>query len=243
MRVLARLPDSRLSDSWTWDAYPDAPGEVREGLYVALEAEQAAFATAVPPTTEAGRILMLAERSFGELVGLLIGLDVAQLDQSPGGDEWPLRKVLEHVWLVEKSYTRRTAYALARRDDEPIDLPTRQAFDAPNPAGIEAWIEALSEARAESRQFAGVADPDMTRVSTWSGLTVDVRFRLHRFSSHLMEHTVQCEKVLAALGHQPTEAARIVRRICAIRGVHEQRSSADVLANLDRLHATRLPAS
>jgi len=47
---------------------------------------------------------------------------------------------------------------------------------------------------------------------------VDVRFRLHRFAAHLVEHTVQCEKALAALGWRATEGRRIVRRLTALLG-------------------------
>ena len=47
---------------------------------------------------------------------------------------------------------------------------------------------------------------------------VDVRFRLHRFAAHLIEHTVQCEKALAALGWRATEGRRIVRRLSTLLG-------------------------
>ena len=47
---------------------------------------------------------------------------------------------------------------------------------------------------------------------------IDVRFRLHRFAAHVVEHTVQCEKTLDALGGQATEGRRIGRRISAALG-------------------------
>ena len=40
----------------------------------------------------------------------------------------------------------------------------------------------------------------MTRPTIWARYDVDVRFRLHRFAAHVIEHTIQCEKALAALG-------------------------------------------
>ena len=58
----------------------------------------------------------------------------------------------------------------------------------------------------------------MTRPTEWIHYDVDVRFRLHRFAAHLIEHTVQCEKTLAALGWPPTEGRRIVRRLAALLG-------------------------
>ena len=42
-----------------------------------------------------------------------------------------------------------------------------------------------------------------------------VQFRLHRFDSHLRQHTVQVEKALDALGGPPSEARRLLRLIYA----------------------------
>jgi hypothetical protein len=58
----------------------------------------------------------------------------------------------------------------------------------------------------------------MTRPTVWVKIDVDVRFRLHRFAAHLVEHTVQCEKTLDTLGWQPPEGRRIVRRVTAALG-------------------------
>lgn len=47
-----------------------------------------------------------------------------------------------------------------------------------------------------------------------------MRFRLHRFEAHLRQHAVQVEKTLAGLGHSPSEAERLVRRLhVALAGV------------------------
>lgn len=40
-----------------------------------------------------------------------------------------------------------------------------------------------------------------------------VEFRLHRFDSHLRQHTVQVEKTLDMLNLQPNEARRLLRLI------------------------------
>ena len=58
----------------------------------------------------------------------------------------------------------------------------------------------------------------MIRPTQWMQYDVDVRFRLHRFAAHVIEHTIQCEKTLNALGWRMTEGRRIVRRLTAILG-------------------------
>ena len=64
-------------------------------------------------------------------------------------------------------------------------------------------------------------------------LEVDVRFRLHRFASHIAEHTYQCEKAIRALGAYGGDARAICRRIGAMRGSHERRSGGATLGALD----------
>ena len=44
---------------------------------------------------------------------------------------------------------------------------------------------------------------------------MSLRFRLHRFDSHLRQHTIQIDKTLHSLGHEPREAQRILRLIYA----------------------------
>ena len=49
----------------------------------------------------------------------------------------------------------------------------------------------------------------------WEGYDMPLRFRLHRFDAHLRQHTIQVDKTLLALGHELTEARRLLRLIYA----------------------------
>ncbi len=42
---------------------------------------------------------------------------------------------------------------------------------------------------------------------------MDLRFRLHRFATHLREHTIQIEKALDDLWLRPGDAPRAIRRL------------------------------
>ena len=46
-------------------------------------------------------------------------------------------------------------------------------------------------------------------------MTMPLRFRLHRFDSHLRQHTIQAAMTLEAAGHAPSEARRLLRLIYA----------------------------
>jgi DinB superfamily len=236
--VLARyasLSEARLSEPWRWPGRDGAELEVRDAVLRSLELELAAAAGAGAGASEAARATAVAQAVFGDLRGLLCGLADAVLDEEPGGGEWTLRRVLQHVLLVERRYQLQTAYAVRRTDPEPVRRePAVPAEDGP--ATVAGWLELLSAVREEGRELAAVAGDRLTRPTIWAGHAVDVRFRLHRFTGHLVQHTLQCEKVLARAGHPEGEARRLARRISAARGGHEWLSDPALLAQLDEEH-------
>lgn len=213
----AALDAEALGRKWTWR---DGTIDVRYALYRTLEEAQDAYTSvAAGPHPESRRILALAQRAFGDLSGLLVGLPAELLDRVAREGEWPLREVLRHVVAVERRYALQTLYAIERTDADPMripedPLPTAAQLD---PSGdVTVLLGRLASARQETnRRLDDVAPAAMTRPSLWVNWQIDVRFRLHRFAAHLVEHTVQCEKILAALGWGQTEGRRIVRRVTA----------------------------
>jgi uncharacterized damage-inducible protein DinB len=203
--------------------------------------EQDALVSASTPTNEADRILVLSQRAFGDLRGLLLSVPDALLDREPAPGEWSIRKTMEHTTQVERSYRANTQHALLRHDGEPLTLPAerRPKTDPADTAGdAAAIVAALARRRAETDATLAGTDADrLSRPSQWSAtdtpFDVDVRFRLHRFAAHLVEHTQQVEKTLRALGQPETDAQAYVRQISIIRGRHERRSSDGVRKRLD----------
>jgi hypothetical protein len=124
--------------------------------------------------------------------------------------------------LVERRYALQSRYAVERTDAEPVRIPDDRL---PTAAQIEAsgdmdtLLGRLGDARAETYRWLGDVPPaGMTRPTIWAQYSVDVRFRLHRFAAHVVEHTIQCEKILDAIGYRQTEGRRIVRHISAAIG-------------------------
>lgn len=203
--------------------------------------EQAALVVAATPTNEADRILALAQRAFGDLRGLLLAVPDELLDRGPAPSEWSIRKTMEHTTRVERSYRASTQYALLRGADEPIVLPEerRPKADPADTAGDALDIaQALGRRRAETDlALSGTIAADLVRPSQWAAVdapfAVDVRFRLHRFGAHLVEHTQQVEKTLRALGQGESDAQAYVRQISIIRARHERRSTEAVRRRLD----------
>jgi len=107
--------------------------------------------------------------------------------------------------------------------------------------GFREILARIGEARAESTRLLGdVASTAMTRPTQWVHYDVDVRFRLHRFAAHVVEHTVQCEKTLAALDWRPTEGRRIVRQLAALLGEVEGLGAVTEVPEIERRLAERL---
>ena len=216
----AALDEQALVRPWRWR---ESTLNVREALYRSLEdAQEACVSAAGGPHPESRRILALAQRAFGDLRGLLTGLPTELLDRPPGADEWPVRETLRHMLSVERRYAVQTRYAVERSVAEPVRIPEdRLPTTAPGEVSgdVGAVLARLSQARAETNERLGALAPAaLTRPSVWVKLEIDVRFRLHRFAAHVVEHTIQCEKTLAALGWRPTEGRRIARQISAVLG-------------------------
>ncbi len=216
----AALDEDVLSRPWQWRG---GTLDARYALYRALEeAQEACVVAAAEPHPESRRILALAQRASGDLRGLLIGLPTDLLDREPRPGEWPVREVLRHMLSVERRYAVQTRYAVERGNAEPVRIPEDRL--PTTPAGevggdVGAVLARLGQARAETnRRLGDLAPPALTRPAVWVKVEIDVRFRLHRFAAHVVEHTIQCEKTLAALGWRPTEGRRIVRQVTATLG-------------------------
>lgn len=239
LQKIARLRDADLERPWTWPG--KGPADLRNAFFFALMEEQAALVVAASPTNEADRILALAQRAFGDLRGLLLAVPDALLDRDPAPGEWSIRKTMEHTIGVERSYRANTQHALLRQDGEPLTLPAdrRPKLDPADTAGDAlAIVSALAQRRAETdAALAETEASELSRPSQWAAIetpfAVDVRFRLHRFGAHLVEHTQQVEKTLRALGQGETDAQAYVRQISIIRARHERRSSEAVRKRLD----------
>jgi len=216
----AQLDHDVLSRPWAWQG---GTIDVRYALYRALEeAQEAAVRVGAEPHPESRRILALAQRAFGDLRGLMAGLPADVLDAVPSAGEWSIRTTLHHLLVVERRYALQTLYAVERTDAGPVRIPEDRL---PTPAQLDdrgdvaTLLARLGEARAETdRRLGGLDAAALLRPTIWVKIDVDVRFRLHRFAAHLVEHAVQCEKTLAALGWRVTEGRRIVRHVTAALG-------------------------
>jgi hypothetical protein len=225
------LPDEALEREWKWRAYNEGVRHAFFRVYEELCELAATLATERaaqgPVMTTAQRILASYHAAFRDLQAVLLRVDDELLDRALSDEKWPLRFVLGHTIFVKRQFFARSWYALQQRrqgtkkaacmpDDEveafvgPYDVFERALGDPL--AGVLAYYGALHERILH--ELADIGEDELDAPSLWwEEYEVPLQFRLHRFDSHLRQHTIQVEKTLEALGHSPSEAQRLLRLI------------------------------
>ncbi len=234
-RALANTPDPALERPWKWLSY-DTEG-VRFAFFRTYE-ELSQLAVQLQqyrqqsesPLTETQRILGQYHAAYRDLQAALLGLNPAQMDQSPAEQEWPMRQVIAHVLGSDVGFYVVTRFALdtARQGRPEPQQVTEEAwgqYTGLDEAGFDAMMQGTAAelmTRLEEnhdrvmRDFATIREKELEDSSIyWEKEPYSLRFRLHRFHSHMRQHTIQVDKTLAALGLLPGEPRRLLRLIYA----------------------------
>jgi hypothetical protein len=229
---LGRLDDGALEKMWRWR---DAEADVRYGFYRCYESLEDVRARVAPLLADAFRAQAPARPLVGaasaarwDLQGLLAGLADADLDRDPANGEWTVRQTLAHIVNGQRAYGWFTAWWLGRRDAPADDFPARVPEDVVKllPAEETEAVGSLPEIGGRLDEildlsagvFAPLGDEELAARARWSGIGVDVRFRVNRWTSHLREHTIQVEKTLVMIDRPTSEVERLVRLVAAAWG-------------------------
>ena len=227
------ISDADLERPWNWGDYDEGVRfaffrnyEDLRQLAVTLADERL---KAGLPQTPAQRILAQYQAAFTDLEAVQLSVTDEQAGLSPAEGEWPLRKILRHMVEAEGTFFAINHYAIERAraiNERPLGMPDEawNAFWAGDPfeqvaengAFSEMWVYFLDLHRRVLDAFAGVSDAELAQPAVfWESTPMPVRFRLHRFESHLRQHTIQADKALVALGLASGEARRLVRLVYA----------------------------
>jgi uncharacterized damage-inducible protein DinB len=165
-----------------------------------------------------------------DLQAVMLGVESRYFEMSPVEGEWSLRRTLAHIVGAEMEFYVAIKFALDRY---------RQGEDHLRDINDETWlgIIGMEEPELDAQMaeplpglksfhkdlhlgiltdLAGIADSELEiRTRYWEDEHYSLRFRLHRFDSHLRQHTIQVEKTLQALGFVPSEFQRLLRLIYA----------------------------
>lgn len=224
VRSTVDLPDAEMDRPWVWREYDE------EGLRFALLMTQhelrdlAVRLAAMRPTPplQAQRILGQYHHAYRDLTGALAGVRDEDLDRVPKVGEWPLREVIAHMLGAEYGFLGVIQYGLA--PDRPRDSKEaeerwgswREEHGYRAPKTLDGGIAEVRNSMFEIHrrvlsELGGLADDALEREAMfWDG-DKPIRFRMHRFEAHMIQHTIQVDKTLEWLGRGPTEARRLVR--------------------------------
>ena len=224
VRATVELTDAEMDRPWVWREYDE------EGLRFALLMAQHELrdlavrlvAMRPAPPSQAQRILGQCHHAYRDLSGALAGVRDEDLDRVPKEGEWSLREVMAHILGAEYGFLGVVQYGLAQdrpRDPEKADerwasWREEHGYRAPKSlgGGIADVRNAMFEIhRRVLRELGGLSDGVLERDAMfWDG-DKPIRFRMHRFEAHMIQHTIQVDKTLEWLGRGPTEARRLVR--------------------------------
>jgi hypothetical protein len=231
---LRTVPDASLERAWDWIGGSEV--ELRYGFYRIGEAFELAMLDAEAVVRRAGtdrgraaHIIAPATAARWDLQGLLTTLPDAAWDADPGGGEWTVRLTLGHIisgqraygvgsgWWLEQAFV---ADDLSRPTGIPDELweqlPSEEEEGSGTPTEVIDRLGVVLDRATE--RLAGLQEERLALGGRWSGFPIDVGFRLGRWSSHIREHTIQVEKTLVMLDHEPTEVDRLIRLVLAAWG-------------------------
>ena len=233
-RLATRWSVVDLERTWKWASY-DEEGvrfvffrTMEELRTLAVRLAQIRLTTNRPPS-QAQHILAQYHAAYRDLQAAVLGLDEAGFTTPPAEDEWPVRQTLAHILGADVGFYGRVRYTLEHKlaSGRPEDIPTmdRDRLLGLGKNGYEALLDSPADellayhtafhARVIA-EFSQIGDAELGLDSYyWEDEPHPLRFRLHRFESHLRQHTVQIDKTLAAIGRLPDEPLRLMRLIYA----------------------------
>jgi uncharacterized damage-inducible protein DinB len=247
---LLAIDDDELELPWSWFA-GEEPADIRYAFFRCFEALETGGAIVSRRLDEtraarspATRLIAPATVARWQLHGILAALDDDMLDREPARGEWTMRQTLAHIVNGQRAYGAFTAWWHERASEAefPAAVPDSvvAAADVSDevPDGEGTLLEIRRRLDAVLDFSAGrlgdYDDDDLAVRARWSGLPVTVGFRLGRWSSHLVEHTIQIQKTLVMLDRRPTEVERLVHTIAEAYGRLEATTLALSPSSLER---------
>lgn len=229
--LMLPLSESDLERAWKWKDH-DSEG-VRFGFFVTLQELRQLSVTLSrlqPKPTQAQLILAQYHAAYLDLQAAVLGLSNGEADREPAEGEWSIKQAYSHILGTDLGFSAVVRYALEGHRAghwTPGPVPDNEY---PRLYGLsdEEYDELMQESfenlrsfhrlfhHGILREFRSIRDDELDLPSTfWEETRFPIRHRLHRYEAHFIQHTVQIEKTLAAIGQPPSESKRLLRRIYA----------------------------
>jgi hypothetical protein len=229
--LLLPISEKDLGRRWTWKDH-DEEG-IRFAFFVTIqELRQLAvlLAAGQKPITQAHHILGQYHRQYMDLQSAIFGLSKDSINHAPVEGEWTIRQIYGHMLSADIYFSATIRHALKRHragtwtpermsDEEEAQLVGMSAeeFTALTDGSLENMLAYHRKFHLEIiQEFSAITDEELNFPSAfWEETRFPIRHRLHRYEAHLIQHTIQMEKTLAATGLPPSETQRLIRHVFA----------------------------
>ena len=225
--LLLPLSETDLARPWIWKDH-DEEG-IRFAFFVTIqELRQLAvtFESDRVPPTQAQRILSQYHAQYMDLQAAILGLSAEDSERAPTEGEWPVRRVYGHILGADIIFSAVIRYALEGHragtwmpeemsDEDELRLigmseDEYKALVRSPLSGMQAFHRKLHADILN--EFSSITDEELDLPATfWEETRFPIRHRLHRYEAHIVQHTVQIDKSLAAIELAPTETKRLMR--------------------------------
>jgi len=229
-RLILPLTEKDLEREWIWKDH-DEEG-IRFACFVTLQELRhiAVILSKNSKTTPAQHILSQYHTAYIDLQASILGLSNEDADIPPAEGEWAVRRVYAHILAAEINFTAAVRYALeghragswkpdpmSDEDETRITGMTEEEYKALVRNPLQDMLAYHAKFHRQILQdFSTITDVELDLPSTfWEETRFPIQHRLHRYEAHFVQHTIQIDKTLVAIGQPPTESKRLIRKIYA----------------------------
>jgi hypothetical protein len=228
--VMLPLSERDLERPYPWKGYDEGIRFTFFMTILELRELAARLAPKRETPTQVHRILAQYHAQYMDLQAAIFGLSAEASETAPAENEWPVREVYAHILGAEFGFRAVIRYALeGHRASAWTDAPTPESeyprlYGMPEEEYRALMNSPLDRMAAYHRElhtsilaeFASITNVELDLPSTfWEETRFPIRYRLHRFEAHTLQHTVQMDKTLPAVGLAPTESKMLVRKMFA----------------------------
>ena len=230
--VLTRpFSEKDLERDWKWKDH-DEEG-IRFAFFVTLQELRhlaVRLSSVLHKPTAAQHILSQYHTAYMDLQAAVLGVSNADAERSPTEGEWSVKRTYAHILGTDIGFSAVVRYALEghranhwKPDPIPeeeyprLDEISDEEFDALRAGPFDNMLTFHHGLHTRIiEEFRTISDAELELPSTfWEETRFPIQHRLHRYEAHFVQHTIQTDKTLVAIGLAPTESKRLLRRIYA----------------------------
>lgn len=225
------LAEQDMERDWKWKDH-DSEG-IRFSFFVTLQELRhlaVTIAAALPKPMPAQHILRQYHAAYMDLQAAVLGLSNEEAERAPAEGEWSVKRTCAHILGADLGFSATIRYALEghrANNWKPDPMPEEEQprlyglseseYDQLMGSPFDTMLEFHRRLHARIiEEFKSISDTELGFPSTmWEETRFPIQHRLHRYEAHFTQHTVQIDKTLLAIGHSPSEAKRLLRKIYA----------------------------